>query len=74
MKQCHLPTKINAKYRAKQFPGFLHDSGGKLICTLCNCVLDHRRKSKLENHFAAAKHARMVKEMDFEGEGMEDEE
>uniref|UniRef100_A0A8C1T2I3 Uncharacterized protein n=1 Tax=Cyprinus carpio TaxID=7962 RepID=A0A8C1T2I3_CYPCA len=31
-------------YRTKQFPGVLHDSGGKLFCTLCNCVLDHRRK------------------------------
>ena len=28
----------------------------------------------LENYFAAAKYARMVKEMDVEGEGMEDEE
>ena len=61
MKRSHLPTKISAKDRAKQFPGLLHDSGGKLFCTPCNCVLDHRRKSGLENHFASAKHARMVK-------------
>jgi hypothetical protein len=27
----------------------------------------------LENHFAAAKHARRVKEMDVEGERMKDE-
>ena len=74
MKRFPLPTKISAKDRAKQFPGLLHDSGGKLFCTSCNCVSDHRRKSTLERHFAAAKHARMVKEMDVEGEGMEDEE
>ena len=64
MKRFHLPTKISAKDRAKQFPGLLHDSGGKLFCSPGNCVLDHRRKSTLENHFAAAKHARRVKEMD----------
>uniref|UniRef100_A0A671VAV9 U1-type domain-containing protein n=1 Tax=Sparus aurata TaxID=8175 RepID=A0A671VAV9_SPAAU len=57
----HLPTKISAKDRAKDYPGVLDDSGGKLFCTPCNCVLDHRRKSTLDDHFATAKHSRMVK-------------
>ncbi|XP_078469389.1 uncharacterized protein LOC144732027 [Lampetra planeri] len=57
----HLPTNISAKDRAKQFPSVLHDSGGKLFCTPCNCVLDHRRKSTLDSHFATDKHSRMVK-------------
>ena len=48
----HLPTKISAKDRAKHFPSVLHDSEGKLFCTPCNCVLDRRRKSTLDNHFA----------------------
>ena len=74
MKRPQLSTKISAKGRAKQSPGLLHDSGGKLFCTPCNCVLDHWRKSTLENDFATAKHARMDQEMDVEGEGMEDEE
>ena len=45
----------------------------KTVQSSLQSMLDHRRKSTLENHFAAAKHARRVKEMDVEGEGMEDE-
>ena len=56
----HLPTKVSAKDWAKYFLGVLHDSGGRLFWTRGNCVLDHRRKSTLDSHFATAKHSRMV--------------
>lgn len=52
----HLPTKITAKDREKQYPGILHESGGKLFCTACNIVVEHKRKSSIEKHFATAKH------------------
>ena len=35
----HLPTKITAKDREKQYPDVLYESGGKLFCKTCN-VLD----------------------------------
>ncbi|XP_064190428.1 pyrroline-5-carboxylate reductase 3 isoform X5 [Anguilla rostrata] len=56
----HLPTKITAKDRAKQFPNVLHESEGKLFCTPCNIVMEHKRKSSLDSHFSTAKHLKMV--------------
>lgn len=56
----HLPTNITAKDRAKQFPNVLHESGGKLFCTVCNIVVEHKRKSSLDRHFSTAKHARRM--------------
>ena len=52
----HLPTRITAKDREKQYPGILHQSGGKLFCTTCNIVVEHKRKSSIDKHFATAKH------------------
>ena len=52
----HLPTKITAKDREKQYPGILHESEGKLFCTLCNIVMEHKRKSSIDKHFATAKY------------------
>ena len=47
----HLPTKITAKDREKQYPGILHESGGKLFCI----VVQHKSKSSINKHFATAK-------------------
>ncbi|ROJ30490.1 CGG triplet repeat-binding protein 1, partial [Anabarilius grahami] len=52
----HLPSKITAIDRQKQYPGILHESGGKLFCTACNIVVEHKRKSSIDKHFATAKH------------------
>ena len=51
-----LPTKITAKDREKQYPGILHESGGKLFCTACNIVVEYKHKSSVDKHFATAKH------------------
>uniref|UniRef100_A0A8C5FXB2 Uncharacterized protein n=1 Tax=Gadus morhua TaxID=8049 RepID=A0A8C5FXB2_GADMO len=52
----HLPTKITAKDREKHYPCILHESGGKLFCTACNIVVEHKHKSSIDKHFATAKH------------------
>ena len=52
----HLPTNIIAKDREKQYPGILRESGGKLFCTACNIVVEHKRKSSIDKHCATAKH------------------
>lgn len=36
---------------AKQFPGVLRASGGKLFCTVCNIVVEDKRKLSLDKHF-----------------------
>lgn len=59
----HLPTKITAKDHEKQYPGILHESGGKLFCTACNIVVEHKRKSSIDKLFATAKHNMRTVEM-----------
>uniref|UniRef100_A0A673CCE3 CGG triplet repeat-binding protein 1 n=1 Tax=Sphaeramia orbicularis TaxID=375764 RepID=A0A673CCE3_9TELE len=61
-KRSHLPSKITTKVRASQFPDVLHESGGKLFCTHCNIVVEHKQKSSLDKHFSTAKHARRMAE------------
>uniref|UniRef100_A0A672FVW9 CGG triplet repeat-binding protein 1 n=1 Tax=Salarias fasciatus TaxID=181472 RepID=A0A672FVW9_SALFA len=56
----HLPPNISARDRANQYPGILHESGGKLFCTPCNLVLEHKRKSSVLQHFATAKHTKRL--------------
>uniref|UniRef100_A0A8C2BR82 Uncharacterized protein n=1 Tax=Cyprinus carpio TaxID=7962 RepID=A0A8C2BR82_CYPCA len=45
------------------YPGILHESGGKLFCTACNIVVEHKRKSSIDKHFATAKHNMRCAEM-----------
>uniref|UniRef100_A0A8C2DU57 CGG triplet repeat-binding protein 1 n=1 Tax=Cyprinus carpio TaxID=7962 RepID=A0A8C2DU57_CYPCA len=59
----HLPSKITAIDRQKQYPGILHETGGKLFCTACNIVVEHKRKSSIDKHFATAKHNMRCAEM-----------
>lgn len=56
----HLPSFITAKDRALQYPSVLHESAGKLFCTPCNKVLDHRRKSSINYHLQGQKHLKAV--------------
>lgn len=35
-------VKCICKEQAKRIPTVQHESEGKQLCTLCNCVLDHR--------------------------------
>ncbi|XP_042339831.1 uncharacterized protein si:dkey-75a21.2 isoform X2 [Plectropomus leopardus] len=57
----HLATKITPTERARQFPDVLHESGGKLLCTACNVVVEHKRKSSIDKHFSTAKHAKYAR-------------
>ena len=34
----------------------LHESRGTLFCTACNIVVEHKRKSSIDKHFATMKH------------------
>uniref|UniRef100_A0A3Q3AQ48 CGG triplet repeat-binding protein 1 n=1 Tax=Kryptolebias marmoratus TaxID=37003 RepID=A0A3Q3AQ48_KRYMA len=54
---CHA-LNISAKDRAKQFSTQLHKSGGKLFCTSCNVIIEHKHKSSIDKHFVSAKHVR----------------
>ncbi|KAL7396325.1 hypothetical protein ABVT39_004230 [Epinephelus coioides] len=58
----HVATKITAKDRARQFPDLMYESGGKLFCTACDVLLEHKRKSSINKHFTTAKHIRRVAE------------
>ena len=41
---------VTAKDRARDYPKQLYEDGGKLFCRLCSCVLDHTRKSTIDDH------------------------
>uniref|UniRef100_A0A9J7XIM7 U1-type domain-containing protein n=1 Tax=Cyprinus carpio carpio TaxID=630221 RepID=A0A9J7XIM7_CYPCA len=56
----HLPPHISAKDRAKKYPNMLHESGGKLFCSLCNKILDYKRKSTIDYHLSGSKHLRQT--------------
>jgi hypothetical protein len=59
----HLPTKITARNREKQYPGILHESKGKLFCTACNILVEHKHESSINKHFASAKHNYRIAEL-----------
>lgn len=52
----HLPKNITACDRAKMYPNQLHESGGKLFCTVCNVVIDHMRVFAVKQHLLTKKH------------------
>ncbi|XP_035826439.1 CGG triplet repeat-binding protein 1-like [Aplysia californica] len=43
-------------------------SGGKLFCKACNVILDHTRKSSVDNHMASLKHAKRNTEQEATGQ------
>ena len=51
----HLPLFINAHDRAKEYPN-MHAEGNVLLCTICNVVIDHQRKSTIDDHLKSKKH------------------
>lgn len=40
-------TKIIVKDSAKWFPNVLHENGGKLFCTQCDAVLEHKSQQSM---------------------------
>uniref|UniRef100_A0A9J8AJF7 CGG triplet repeat-binding protein 1 n=1 Tax=Cyprinus carpio carpio TaxID=630221 RepID=A0A9J8AJF7_CYPCA len=57
-----------ALYLSMEYPGILHESGGELFCTACNIVVEHKRKSSIDKHFATAKHNMRCAEMQAESQ------
>ncbi|XP_063231072.1 uncharacterized protein LOC134535762 isoform X1 [Bacillus rossius redtenbacheri] len=51
----HVGNK-SAADRAKEFPSVLHSDGGKLFCSICNVLLDHKRLSTIKDHLNSQKH------------------
>uniref|UniRef100_A0A671UTJ3 U1-type domain-containing protein n=1 Tax=Sparus aurata TaxID=8175 RepID=A0A671UTJ3_SPAAU len=54
-------ANITAAERAKQYKE-LHEDGGKLFCTPCNIVVDHRRNSTKRDHLSSANHQKRKSE------------
>uniref|UniRef100_A0A671VUS8 Uncharacterized protein n=1 Tax=Sparus aurata TaxID=8175 RepID=A0A671VUS8_SPAAU len=48
-------ANITVAERVKQYKE-LHVDGGKLFCTPCNKVVDHRRNSTIRDHLSSAYH------------------
>jgi len=55
--RCHLGN-VSARQRAAdaEFSGQLYEDGGLLFCKICNLVIDHTRRSSIQNHIKSAKH------------------
>ena len=56
------PCSITPQERAKQYPGKFHADDNPLFCSTCNVVVDHNRKSVLDNHFSAVSHIKQMNE------------
>lgn len=53
-------SKTTARDRHMQFLKTTYVSGSKLFCDACNIVLDHHRKSSVDNHMKTDKHAQRL--------------
>jgi len=52
-------ANVSATDRAKQYKkSEVFEDGGKLFCRSCNVVLNHQRKSTVDNHFKSDAHLR----------------
>lgn len=55
----HLSVNIDAKQRASKYPsGTFHVDDGLLFCSKCNVVIDHVRKSTVDDHLKSKSHAK----------------
>jgi len=53
----HLPSNICARDRARQYAaGTFHEENGLLFCSVCNVVVDHRRKFVVDRHLKTTTH------------------
>ena len=53
----HLPVNIDAKQRASKYPsGTFHVDDGLLFCSKCSIVIDHVRKSTVDDHLESKSH------------------
>jgi len=52
-------ANVSTSDRAKQYKkSEVFEDGGRLFCRSCNVVLNHQRKSVVDNHFKSAVHVR----------------
>ena len=57
----HLSVNIDAKQRASKYPsGTFHVDDGLLFCSKCNVVVDHVRKSTVDDHLKSKSHAKAI--------------
>lgn len=51
-------ANISAKERAQEteFKNVFYEDGGKLFCKSCNVVVEHTRRSTIQNHVKSSKH------------------
>ncbi|XP_068756552.1 CGG triplet repeat-binding protein 1-like [Montipora capricornis] len=54
------PCSITPQERAKQHPGKFRADDNLLFCSTCNVVVDHHRKSVLDNHLSAVSHIKRM--------------
>ena len=55
--QSHLSVNITAKVRANQYASrTFHVDDGLLFCSKCNAVIDHIRKSTVDDHLKSKRH------------------
>ena len=60
---------LSAKDRAEQFARVTHEDCCKLFCIVCNQVIDHNRKSIVENHLNSQKHRKKALDQEKKTEG-----
>ncbi len=54
-------VNMTAKARANQYePGKFHVDNGLLFCSKCNVVVDHARKSTVDDHLKSKRHEKVV--------------
>ena len=63
----HTPTNISAADRSQslnktKFP--VHEHGGLLFCSICNCTIDHLRLSVIKQHMSGDKHLKRKTEIE----------
>ena len=47
---------------SQQYPGKFHADDNFLFCSTCNAVVNHHRKSVLDNHLSAVSHIKRMNE------------
>nr|XP_023959377.2 CGG triplet repeat-binding protein 1 [Chrysemys picta bellii] len=55
---------VTPQDRVTEFGSELHEDGGKLFCTSCNMVLNHVRKSAINDHLKSKTHTKRKAEFE----------
>ena len=63
----HHVSGISAAERARQYPIECHAEDGKMFCSTCNVILDHKRKSTIDGHFKSQSHLKNKERLEKSG-------